>query len=221
MIKAGGGQILEGRVVLAVLYGRHGVGRPVEPDDLDVITALLGRESIGRRRDQHADSPAPAARFWLLEISPRTDRAASRRHQLQLVDVIRARRQVIASSRLRPFVAVAYHVDPSGVEDLQQLVPLTLRKLGRHAQVFCQTVHQFDFKAGHTARRLGIGVGIGAAPFHVAAVEQPPGTTNAFERVICRGGAGNCSQEKDHDERWDGATSKCRGKPDATAGSVP
>ena len=49
LIEAGRGQVLQGRVVLAVLNGRHGVGRPIESDDVDVLTPLLGREGIGRR----------------------------------------------------------------------------------------------------------------------------------------------------------------------------
>ena len=92
--------------------------------------SLLGGERVGRRRDQHADRPAPASRLGLLEVGPGPDRAAAPRHQLQLIDVIGARRQVIAGPRLGPFVAVAHQVDPAGVEHLKQLVPLTLRELG-------------------------------------------------------------------------------------------
>ena len=173
VIEACRGHVLQGRVVLAVLNGRHGVGRPVEPDDLDV-TDPLARPRTCRppRRPARRQSSARRPACGCFEIGPGPDRAASPRHQLQLIDVVRARRQVIAGSRLGPFVAVTHEVDPTGVEDLKQLVPLTLRELGCRAQVFRQPVHQFDFEAGHIARRTGIGVGIRAAPFHVAAVEQ-------------------------------------------------
>ena len=93
------------------------------------------REGVGRRADQHADRPAAAARLGLLQVGPGPDRAAAPHHQLQLVDVVRPGRQVIAGRVLGPLVAVDHEVDPARVENLEQLVPLALREPAVDAQV--------------------------------------------------------------------------------------
>ncbi len=81
---------------------------------------------------------------------------------------------------LSPFVAVHHGVDAPRLEDLKQLVPLALRKNRGHAQLGSEQTHQLNFETGNAARRVGIGIGVGPAPFHIAAIEKLPGFTHAF-----------------------------------------
>ena len=135
-------------------------------------------------RPARRPSSGPPPGRGVLRSAQRPDRAAAADHQLQLVDVIRPRRQVVACARLGPLVAVDHHVDPARVQHLEQLVPLPLRedRRRRRARGPGSAISSTSNPVS-PPRRSGIGIGIRAAPLHVAAVEQPARFADALQAV--------------------------------------
>src|SRR5262249_48532631 len=137
--------------------------------------------------DEHTHLPAAPAWLFALEIAPVPDRAAAPYHQLKLIHVVGTSGQVISTVRLCPLVAVDDEVDAARAQDLKQPGPPALPKNRGSPQLLAEQAHQVHFKSGHSTLRLGIGIGVRPAPFHVAAVEQLTRLPYAFEGMCARG----------------------------------
>ncbi len=213
-VEPGGGTVLEGGVDLAVPDGGHGVGGTVEDGDPDVPAAEPLGVDVGGRHPQDADLPGAAAGARELEVGPRADRAVAAGHQGELIDVIRASRQVVAGPGLGQLVAVDDDVDLAAAEDRQEVFPLRLAEDRLDAQFAADPVHQLRFKAD-PGSAVGPPVDVRGSPFLVRPVDQATAAwTRAQEVIAPRGRPQNDPRPSSplQDEQPE-ASARARGDP--------
>jgi hypothetical protein len=171
---------------------------------------MLLSVGVSGRHPHDADSPGAAAGFGKLEVGPGAHRAIASSHQLELIDVIGASRQVVARAGCGQLVTVDDGVDLASAEDLEEVFPLTLAEVGLCAERAGDLLHQVGLEANSMV--VLILEEIGCASFLVGSEREPVSGANAVEGIAIRGvGKGGRGDDQGQGEPGESSRSVERG----------
>ena len=162
---------------------------PSKIGDPDVGPGEPPGVGVAGRHPQDADLPGAAAGAGQLEVGPGADRAVAAGHELELVDVVGAGRQVVAGPGRGQLVAVDDDVDLAPGEDLEQVFPLDLAEDRLGAELAADPVHQVGLEADPAV--VVVAVEVGGPAFLVGAEGEAARGPDAVEGVGGRGAGGS------------------------------
>lgn len=135
------------------------------------------QKRLGRRTAQHGHAMLPF-RCPLQIIPLREARIALPHQHLELIHVVGDGCAVALGPRLLPLVAVEHDVNVATLQQIRQLVPLTLCKARRHPQPLSQQGRQFDFEALDLRRIIVARIDVRAPPFSISTPDEHAALTN-------------------------------------------